>query len=185
MRRVLEIFAEAEAVVVPSTSCAAMLREQYRRLAEFARDPELAARAEQVAGKTWEFTEFLVRKLEVEDVGAYYPHRVTYHASCNSLRSLRLGDAPTKLLRHVRGLELIELPHYEECCGFGGTFAVKNADVSAAMLADKMRHVLETAAEVCTAGDNSCLMHIGGGLHRLRTGVRTIHIAEILAATET
>jgi L-lactate dehydrogenase complex protein LldE len=122
--------------------------------------------------------------LGVEDVGAYYPHRVTYHPTCHSLRVLRVDDKPLRLLRRVRGLELVELPEAEQCCGFGGTFAVKNADTSTAMLADKMSNVLSTRAEVCTAGDASCLMHIGGGLSRLRTGVRTVHLAEILATTE-
>jgi L-lactate dehydrogenase complex protein LldE len=122
--------------------------------------------------------------LGVEDVGAYYPHRVTYHPTCHSLRLLGVGDRPARLLRQVKGLELVELPDAEVCCGFGGTFALKNADVSTAMLADKMRGVLSTRAEVCTAGDSSCLMHIGGGLSRLRTGVRTVHLAEILASTQ-
>src|SRR6185312_6182463 len=124
------------------------------------------------------------RRAGVEDVGAYFPHRVTYHPTCHSLRMLRVGDRPLRLLRRVRGLDLVELPAAEQCCGFGGTFAVKNADTSTAMLADKMRHVLDTGADVCTAGDTSCLMHIGGGLSRLRTGVRTVHLAEILASTE-
>ena len=96
-----------------------------------------------------------------------------------------VGDAPLRLLRRVRGIDLVELPAAEDCCGFGGTFAIKNADTSMAMLADKVRHVLDTGAEVCSAGDNSCLMNIGGALHRERTGVRTIHLAEILASTET
>ena len=122
--------------------------------------------------------------LGVTDVGASYPHRVTYHPTCHSLRLLRLGDKPLRLLREVRGLELVELARDEECCGFGGTFAVKNADTSTAMLADKMRAVLDTRAEVCAAGDASCLLHIGGGLSRLRTGVRTMHLAEILASRE-
>jgi L-lactate dehydrogenase complex protein LldE len=95
---------------------------------------------------------------------------------------LRVGDAPLELLKNVRGIDLVELSEAEECCGFGGTFAVKNADTSAAMLSDKIRHVLDTEAEVCTAGDNSCLMHIGGGLGRLRTGVETVHLAQILAS---
>ncbi len=120
----------------------------------------------------------------MEDVGAAYPHRVTYHPTCHSLRLLRVGDKPLRLLRHVRGLDLVELPAAEQCCGFGGTFALKNAETSTAMLADKMRHVLSTGAEACTAGDSSCLMHIGGGLARLRTGTRTIHLAEILASGE-
>jgi L-lactate dehydrogenase complex protein LldE len=122
--------------------------------------------------------------LGVTDVGASFPHRVTYHPTCHSLRLLRAGDRPLRLLREVRGIDLVELPRAEECCGFGGTFAVKNADTSTAMLADKMRSVLDTRAEVCTAGDASCLLHIGGGLSRLRTGVRTVHLAEILASRE-
>jgi L-lactate dehydrogenase complex protein LldE len=120
----------------------------------------------------------------VADVGAYFPHRVTYHPTCHSLRLLGVGDKPLSLLRAVRGLDLVALPDAESCCGFGGTFALKNADTSTAMLTDKMRHVLDTGSEVLTAGDNSCLMHIGGGLSRLRTGVRPVHLAEILASTE-
>ena len=108
---------------------------------------------------------------------------MTYHPTCHSLRLLKVGDAPLKLLRNVRGLELVELPEADQCCGFGGTFAVKNADTSAAMLSDKTRHVIDTGAEACVAADNSCLMHIGGGLSRRRAGVDAVHLAEILAAT--
>jgi L-lactate dehydrogenase complex protein LldE len=129
-------------------------------------------------------TEFLVHRLGLEDVGAYYPHRVTYHPTCHSLRFLRVGDAPLRLLRAVHGIDFVELPDAEECCGFGGTFAVKNADTSLAMLGDKIGSIKDTGAEVCVAGDNSCLMHIGGALHRERAGIRTAHIAEILASTE-
>jgi L-lactate dehydrogenase complex protein LldE len=168
-RRFEEVFADAEVVVTPSASCAGMVREHC--------SPDTAA-------KVFELAEFLVERLGVEDVGAYYPHRVTYHPTCHSLRVLRTGDAPLRLLRAVRGIELVELPQADECCGFGGTFAVKNADVSSAMLADKMSHVLETGAEVCTAGDSSCLMHIGGGLSHARAGVRAVHLAEILASTD-
>ena len=132
----------------------------------------------------FELTEFLVEELGLEDVGAYFPHRLTYHPTCHSLRVLRLGERPLRLLRRVRGAELHELPQASECCGFGGTFAVKNADTSAAMLADKMRAVLDTRAEVVCAADSSCLMHIGGGLSRQRTGVRALHLAEVLASTE-
>jgi len=146
-------------------------------------DEALARRAAAVAARTWELSELLTDVLGVEDVGAYYPHRVTYHPTCHSLRVLGVGDRPLRLLRQVAGLRLAELPEAAACCGFGGTFAVKNADTSTAMLADKMRHVLSTGAEVCTAGDSSCLMHIGGGLSRLRAGVRTVHLAEILAST--
>jgi len=134
--------------------------------------------------RVFELSELLVNKLGVEDVGAYYPHRVTYHASCHSLRSLHLGDLPMRLLRKVRGIELVDLENIDLCCGFGGTFAVKNGEVSAAMLEDKLGCVMNTRAEVCTAVDNSCLMHIFGGLHRQGAGIRTVHLAEILAATE-
>jgi L-lactate dehydrogenase complex protein LldE len=184
VRRFVEVFQDAEIIVAPSTSCTAMIRHQYPRLAHFARDGALERDVAKITPKVFELSEFLTDVLELEDVGAYFPHRVTYHASCNSLRALKLGDRALRLLNAVKGLDLVELQRPEECCGFGGTFAVKNAETSTAMLADKMRHVVETGAEVCTAGDNSCLMHIGGGLSRLRTGVRTLHLAEILASTE-
>ena len=145
--------------------------------------PGLVGQVEAVAAKTYELSEFLVDVLGVTDVGAYFPHRVTYHPTCHSLRMLRVGDKPIQLLRAVEALELVELPDADQCCGFGGTFAIKNADTSTAMLADKMRKVLDTGAEICTAGDSSCLMHIGGGLSRLRAGAKTVHLAQILAAT--
>ena len=184
IRRFVETFKGYEAVVAPSGSCVGMVRELYHMAADLANDKRLAADVEELAPKVFELSEFLAKKLTVTDVGAYYPHRVTYHPTCHSLRMLTVGDAPTKLLRAVRGIELVELSEKQECCGFGGTFAVKNADTSIAMLGDKIRHVLDTEAEVCTAGDNSCLMHIGGGLRRQRAGVRTVHLAELLATTE-
>jgi L-lactate dehydrogenase complex protein LldE len=185
VRRFVEVFSPYEAVVSPSGSCVGMVRELYTMAAQLAGDQDLARRIESLAPKVFELSEFLVKKLKVTDVGAYYPHRVTYHPTCHSLRMLKVGDAPLELLRNVRGIDLVELPEAKECCGFGGTFAVKNADTSMAMLSDKLRHVLGTEAEVCTAGDNSCLMHIGGGLQRLRAGVDTIHLAEILASGAT
>jgi L-lactate dehydrogenase complex protein LldE len=184
VRRFVEIFSPYEAVVAPSGSCVGMVRDLYPMAAELAGDERLAERVEELAPKVFELSEFLVKKLGVTDVGAYYPHRVTYHPTCHSLRMLKVGDAPLQLLRAVRGIDLVELPEAKECCGFGGTFSVKNADTSAAMLADKIRHVLDTEAEICAAGDNSCLMHIGGGLRRQRAGVGTVHLAEILASTE-
>jgi L-lactate dehydrogenase complex protein LldE len=173
-----------DAVVAPSGSCVGSVRHQHAMVARAKGEADLAQRAEQVAARTYELSELLVDVLGVTDVGAYYPHRVTYHPTCHSLRMLHVGNKPLRLLRAVRGLDLIELPDAESCCGFGGTFSVKNPDVSTAMLADKMSNVVSTRAEVCTAGDSSCLMHIGGGLLRLRAGVRTVHLAEILAATE-
>jgi L-lactate dehydrogenase complex protein LldE len=164
-RRFARVFDGAEAVVTPSASCAGMLREQLDG-----------------GAPVYELSELLVDVLGVEEVGAYYPHRVTYHPTCHSLRQLQVGDRPLRLLRAVRGIELVELPQAAECCGFGGTFAVKNAEVSSAMLADKVRAVLDTRAEIVCASDNSCLMHIGGALSRQRTGVRTVHLAEVLAS---
>ncbi|MBM2618225.1 (Fe-S)-binding protein [Actinoplanes sp. LDG1-06] len=184
VRRYVRTFESCDVVVAPSGSCVGSIRHQHATVARQAGEPGLAARAEAVASRTYELSELLLDVLKIEDVGAYYPHRVTYHPTCHSLRVLRVGDRPLRLLRQVRGLDLVELPAAEQCCGFGGTFSVKNADTSTAMLADKMRHVLDTGADVCTAGDVSCLMHIGGGLSRLRTGVRTVHLAEILASTE-
>jgi L-lactate dehydrogenase complex protein LldE len=184
VRRFVQIFSPYEAIVAPSASCVAMVRDLYPHAAELAEDRQLAAEITALTPRVFELTEFLINKLGVEDVGAYYPHRVTYHPTCHSLRHLRVGDAPLRLLRAVKGIDLVDLPAAEECCGFGGTFAVKNADTSMAMLSDKLRHVLDTRAEVCTAADNSCLMHINGALHRQRAGVRTMHLAEILATTE-
>jgi L-lactate dehydrogenase complex protein LldE len=167
-RRFERVFASYEAIVSPSASCTGMVREHCPSL----------------SGRVYELTEFLVDRLGVTDVGASFPHRVTLHPTCHSLRLLRTGDRPRRLLQAVRGIDLVELPDADECCGFGGTFAVKNADTSMAMLSDKLRRVLDTRAEVCTAADNSCLMHIGGALRRQRAGVRTMHLAEILAAAE-
>ncbi|MGW0734872.1 (Fe-S)-binding protein [Streptomyces sp. NPDC002851] len=187
-RHFAEVFGGYDAIVTPSGSCGAMVRELYPRIGERARaegrGDGLARTVAPVVPKTYELTEFLVDVLGVTDVGAYYPHTVTYHPTCHGLRSLGLGERPLQLLRAVKGLELVELPGAEECCGFGGTFAVKNADVSAAMGADKVRAARSTGADVLCAADNSCLMHIGGTLARLRSGLRPVHIAEILARTE-
>lgn len=184
VRHHVEVFeaADCDVVVAPSGSCVGSVRHQHAMVARRAGDEALAIRAETVGARTYELSELLVDVLDVRDVGAYYPHTVTYHPTCHSLRMLRVGDKPLELLRHVRGLTLVELPAAESCCGFGGTFAIKNADTSAAMLADKMSAVTATGAEVCTAGDSSCLMQIGGGLSRIGSPVRTVHLAEILAS---
>ena len=171
----------ADAVVAPSGSCVGSVRHQHGGLALDAGDETLAGRATEVADRTYELSELLVDVLGVVDVGARYPHRVTYHPTCHSLRMLHVGDKPLRLLRAVRDIDLVELPGADQCCGFGGTFALKNADTSAAMLADKLAAVATTGAEVVTAGDSSCLMHIGGGLSREGSGRRTVHLAEILA----
>jgi L-lactate dehydrogenase complex protein LldE len=162
------VFDGFEAVVSPSASCVGFIR----------------GHVPSAAGRLYELTELLVDRLRVDDVGASFPHRVTLHPTCHALRLLRVGDRPRRLLTAVRGIELVDLPEAEECCGFGGTFAVKNADTSMAMLSDKLGRVLDTRAEVCTAADTSCLMHIGGALRRQRAGTRVMHLAEILAAQE-
>jgi L-lactate dehydrogenase complex protein LldE len=184
VRHHVEVFEPYDVVVAPSGSCVGSVRHQHAMVARRAGDEALAERAEAVAATTYELSELLVDVLGVTDVGASYPHRVTYHPTCHSLRLLRVGDKPLRLLREVRGIDLVELPGAEQCCGFGGTFAVKNADVSAAMGADKVRNAESTGAEVLCAADNSCLMHIGGTMARLSTGMRPVHIAEILASTE-
>ncbi len=183
VRNHVETFLDYDAIVAPSGSCTGSIRHQHADVARQFGDDALVEGAQIVASHTYELSEFLVDVLGVVDVGAYFPHRVTYHPTCHSLRLLRVGDRPLRLLREVRGLDLVELPEAESCCGFGGTFSLKNPDVSTAMLADKMSNVLATRAEVCSAGDSSCLMHIGGGLSRLQAGVRTVHLAEILAAS--
>jgi len=183
VRNHVAAFESADVVVAPSGSCVGSVRHQHAQVAHRCGDAGLAAAAEEVGRRTFELSELLVDVLGVDDVGAFFPHRVTYHPTCHSLRMLRVGEKPLRLLRNVGGIDLAELPDADQCCGFGGTFALKNADTSTAMLADKMRHVMSTRAEVCTAGDSSCLMHIGGGLSRLRSGTRTLHLAEILAST--
>ncbi|MDQ6659039.1 MAG: (Fe-S)-binding protein [Actinomycetota bacterium] len=185
VRHHVEVFSAADfdVAVAPSGSCVGSMRHQHAMVATRGGDSELADRATELASRTYELSELLVDVLGVTDVGAYFPHRVAYHPTCHSLRMLRVGEKPLQLLRSVAGIDLVELPDAESCCGFGGTFALKNPDVSTAMLADKMSNVLATKAEVCSAGDSSCLMHIGGGLSRLRAGVRTVHLAQILACT--
>jgi L-lactate dehydrogenase complex protein LldE len=184
VRRFVRVFADSELVVSPSASCVGMVRDYYARVAELSGDAVLAADVAAIRPRVLELSELLVDRLRVEDVGAYFPHRVTYHPTCHSLRLLKVGDKPLRLLRAVRGIEVLELPDADECCGFGGTFSVKNADTSIAMLTDKVRAILDTSAEVCASADSSCLMHIGGALSRQRAGVRPMHFAEILAATE-
>jgi L-lactate dehydrogenase complex protein LldE len=166
-RRFERVFAGADVVVSPSASCVAHLR----------------AHGAGLDGRLMELTEFLVDRLGMEDVGATFPHRVTLHPTCHSVRMMHIGDRPQRLLQRVRGIDLVELEDAAVCCGFGGTFSVKNADTSMAMLSDKLSHLLGSGAEVCTSADNSCLLHIGGALRHQRSGVRVMHLAEILAAT--
>ena len=183
-KRFVQLYRDAECIVIPSSSCVAMIRDQYAGLFEELGTEELRKQFAALLPGIFELSEFLTDKLKVEDVGAWFPHRVSYHASCHGLRGLHVGERPFRLLSKVRAIELLPLANLERCCGFGGTFSVKNAEVSTAMLDAKLGDVLATKAEFCTALDNSCLMHLGGALHRRNETLRTIHLAEILASTE-
>jgi L-lactate dehydrogenase complex protein LldE len=185
--RFADVFAGYDAVVTPSGSCASMVRRYHPVVAaldEAARvDPTLPQRVAAVGPHVYELSELLVDVLGVVDVGARFPHAVAFHPTCHSTRLLGVGDRPTRLLKAVEGVTVVDLPRSASCCGFGGTFAVKNADTSVAMGLDKVDDVLASGAEVLTAGDTSCLMHIGGLLSRRRSPVRVMHLAEILAST--
>ncbi|MFC5720471.1 (Fe-S)-binding protein [Streptomyces gamaensis] len=183
-RHFVDVFGAYDAVVVPSASCGGLPSEAYGAAAEAAGDAGLLRDVRELAPRVHELTRYLTDVLHAEDVGAYFPHRVTYHPTCHSLRASGLGDRPYRLLRAVQGIDFVELPAQEECCGFGGTFSVKNGAVSAAMNGDKARHVVETGAPVLAAVDNSCLMNIGGRLTKDGHTVRTLHLVEILARTE-
>ncbi|MDQ0754178.1 (Fe-S)-binding protein [Arthrobacter sp. B3I4] len=178
---------EYDVAVAPSGSCVASVKHQHPMVARSCGDTALETRAAAVGARTYELSELLVDVLGVTDAGAqlgsYFPHRVTYHPSCHGMRLLRLGDRQSRLLRTVAGIDLVDLPEADQCCGFGGTFSIKNADVSSAMLEDKAANIRTTGAELCTGGDASCLMHIGGGLSRQGSNVTTLHLAEILAST--
>jgi L-lactate dehydrogenase complex protein LldE len=180
--RVLDIFRDAEYVVAPSGSCTSMIRVFYPEL--FADDPERLRQAEELRGRIYEFSEFLVKVLKVEDVGASCHRRVTYHDSCHLLRELGIESEPRKLIRAVRGLELVEMQDNKLCCGFGGTFAVKFPEVSVAMAEDKLRAASESGAEIIVANDSGCLMHLAGAIHRRGLPLRTLHLAELLAKQE-
>jgi len=181
-RGLLGAFADSEYVVTPSGSCASMLRHYYAEL--FASEPELAEAARALAAKTYELSQFIVGVLGARDVGATFPHRVTYHASCHGSRLLGVKEEPLELLRHVRGLELVPLPRCEDCCGFGGVFSIKLAALSSAMVDEKIEHVLETGANVLVGTDMGCLMNIRGRLERRGQPVRVLHLAELLAGEE-
>ena len=177
-KRVLESFRDSQYVVVPSGSCGAMMRVFYQDL--FRDDPELQQQAANLSAKVYEFSEFLVKVLGVEDLGADYPGTATYHASCHLLRELEVREAPLTLLNRVRNLQLRQLPQVESCCGFGGTFSVKFPHISEAMLADKVDNVMSTESDTLVSCDMGCLMHIEGALSRRGLGVEVRHLAQVL-----
>jgi L-lactate dehydrogenase complex protein LldE len=184
VRRFASVFASYDAIVTPSASCAAMVRLHHAVVADDAGDQRLGAAVAGVAPRVHELTEFLVDVAGVTDLDARFPHTVALHQTCHSLRLLRVGDRPERLLRAVEGLRLVEIPGAEECCGFGGTFAVKNADTSIAMGRDKIAAIRSTGVDVLTSADTSCLMHLGGLLSREGSAIRVMHLAEILAGPE-
>ena len=176
--RFVRIFKNADVVVCPSGSCTTMIRTFY---ADLLATSSLRDDAVALASRTFEFSEFLVKVAAVTQVGASFPHSVTYHASCHGLRELHIHDEPLELLRQVKGLKLIEMIRSEECCGFGGTFAAKFSDISAAMGTSKAESIAATGAEFVTATDPSCLMHLQGILGKRQAPTRTIYLASILA----
>lgn len=177
--RVLDLFDEADYVVAPSGSCSTMIRVFYPEL--FAGDSARLEKTRKLRERFYEFSEFLVKVLKVEDVGASFPHRVTYHDSCHLLRELGISEEPRKLIRAVEGIDFVEMQDYKLCCGFGGTFSVKFPEVSVAMGEDKLHAAVEAGAEYLVANDSGCLMHLAGLIHRRKLPLKTMHIAEILA----
>jgi L-lactate dehydrogenase complex protein LldE len=179
--RFLRVFGEAETIVCPSGSCATMVRIFYPQLLAGTKQ-EAEARA--IGKRVFEFSEFLLKVARVTDVGASFPHRVTYHDACHALRELHLKQEPRQLLQAVRGIDLVEMPFSEECCGFGGTFSLKFSAISAAMGETKAGNAAQSGAEFITSTDPSCLLQIDGILRHKKSPIRTIHIASILAQTD-
>jgi L-lactate dehydrogenase complex protein LldE len=178
-RHFIEVFENAEVIVCPSGSCVTMVRHHYPEL--FRHEPGWSRRADNVAGRIFEFTEYLIDVLGVEDLGARYQGKITYHDSCHLLRGIGVKEQPRKLLRKVAGAELIEMKDSDRCCGFGGAFAVKYPDISSAMAADKVKNILESGADIVVGGDMGCLMNIQGMLSRMGSAVKVMHIAQVLA----
>ena len=176
-QRFLRVFHNAEYIVAPSGSCTSMVKIFY---AEILEDPGLKEILHQVVSKTYEFSDFLVNVLGVKDLGAHFPHKVTYHDACHLLRELKVKDAPRDLIRHVRGIEFVEMEQSESCCGFGGTFSVKYPEISTAMAEDKATAIAQSRAEYIVANDSSCLMQIAGYLSRRGIPAKPLHLADLL-----
>lgn len=177
-RNMIRAFEHSDYVVSPSGSCTGMVHHYYPYL--FKDDPVWADKAQQLVNKTYEFSQFLIHVLKVKDVGAAFPQKVTYHPSCHAMRLLGVKSEPEQLLQGVKELQYIDLPCKEDCCGFGGTFAVKMAEMSEAMVTEKARHVSDTGAEVLVGTDMGCLMNIGGRLRKEGKQIRVLHLAQLL-----
>jgi L-lactate dehydrogenase complex protein LldE len=180
--RMLDLFDDADYVVAPSGSCSTMVKVFYREL--FADDKVRAVKVKRLSERFFEFSAFLVNVLKLDDVGASFPHRVTYHDSCHLLRELGISEEPRRLIRAVRGIDFVEMQDYRLCCGFGGTFSVKFPEVSVAMGEDKIRAAIESGSEYLVANDAGCLMHLAGLIHRRNLPLKTMHLAQLLAQQE-
>ncbi len=173
-------FRDAEYIVGPSASCTGFVRNYYTSL--FAGDPKLYVDAERIKGRIFEFTDFLVNKMNVVDFGAVFPHKVTFHDSCAGLREYKIWQEPRALLSKVKGLELIEMDDTESCCGFGGTFAAKFKHISTAMTQQKLEFASDTGAEYIVSTEASCLLNLQSFIRKQNLGIKTIHIADLLAS---
>lgn len=176
----LDVFSDAETIIVPSGSCTSMIKHHYAEL--FANDPHNLARVDAIVPRVWEFSQFLLNSADIDKLSPRFPHKVTYHDSCHALRELNLKDAPRLLLKRVQDLELVEMEAAEECCGFGGTFSVKFAEISGAMARTKVDSILKTGASHVVSLDSSCLMQLRGALSRGGHNIETVHLAEVLAS---
>jgi L-lactate dehydrogenase complex protein LldE len=165
-------------IVIPSGSCCAMIRHQYGQL--FADEPEWAVRAQTLAERCYEFSQYLVDVLQVTDLQAYFPHRIAYHASCHLLREMGIATQPITLLRHIGGAQIVELPHADECCGFGGVFSVEYPQISNAMLSRKLENIQRSGADYIVACDAGCITNINGGLSRRGHSTKAVHLAQLL-----
>ena len=174
---ILQAFEDSDFVIAPSGSCTGMLHH-FPKL--FQDDPVHLLKAQALQRKAYEFSQFMVKVLGITDLGAMFPHKVTYHPSCHCSRILGIRDEPMLLMQNIKGMELVPLPFAEDCCGFGGTFAIKMAEISGAMVTEKSDHVLETEAEILTGLDMGCLMNIAGNLRYRQQPIRVMHLAELL-----
>ena len=178
-KRFIEIFEDAESIVCPSGSCVNMVKNDYGEL--FKDDPKWFERAIQVGQRTFELSQYIVDILKIDDVGASYNGKVTYHDSCHLLRSLGISEQPRRLIRNIKSAELVEMKDSDRCCGFGGTFSIKYPVISTAMVDDKVHNIIASGADTVTGCDVSCLMNIQGRLSRIGSSVKTLHIAQLLA----
>jgi L-lactate dehydrogenase complex protein LldE len=178
----ISVFSEAGTIVCPSGSCVNMVRNHYPDL--FRDDIKMFEAAKDIGGRTFELTEYLVDILKVEDLGARYDGKITYHDSCHLMRGIGVMEQPRKLIKKIRGAEFIEMYDSDRCCGFGGAFSVKYPEISTAILEDKVKNIIDSKAEIVTGCDMGCLMNIQGLLSRKKLPVRALHIAQLLASQD-